>query len=907
MHMNNLRSVLSIVLSKIPPGEILCHNIQYDKVTKEKFVQLAGYYVKNYSNDELGNLFSYIQNEYEERADYFKGFGRIHTNRDSFNIFDAILLFAVRTLQEIDGEPVCQYEHMLRWRMTSHELDEDVFTTAFLAYRDIQYEKFDRNFSWRPVIKHNNVYLNKILAQGMADNHFHLKGSAPQFPLSWISMMNNVTSKKFREQLEYYSNKRLSVIYSNDGDGHLYIDYLKAALIRGFLFSKLTNQPFIFMRGTDYGQTPIDPEEEGEIAEEELDEKKVKALLNAPREILLYRKQIQQNIRLFKTHNFSEDKVKLDYAMSHFYRKEKSVNDTLEGERWFMYSMFRLIFSKNQAYEKYYNMFYAYLVIKETIRSELVQTNVNIGFDNFERYQDRKEDFIENTPFERPYVEMALKGTLENQNILALEARIAPKDTRKANKRYIQKFDAVISDQELQKRYFYVFHFIKEKDDAGGLGNDIYCRHYIKRKKLMRQALSIASFRVKHPREARRVRGIDACSKEIGCRPEIFSHTYRFLRNHIVYPAFNKNIAPVRQLSLTYHVGEDYVDLLDGLRAVDEAICFLRLDGGSRIGHGLALGVDVDEYYGIKNNRILIKQQDYLDNIVWLYYQIKKYRLCHYDDLLLFIEQEYSKYFRQIYGNFICDNFFYRIMEDAKEHFCKKIENFSDVVEGYCNTHFYFRISEYYAAWKLRGDDPECYRFGYFQEPDDFSEWKRYSVNRSFPEDYKIRYNPECAYLYYLYHYCGRAKEEGEKVIEANPSSRMVACVKEVQREMKKWIAQIGIGIETNPSSNYLVGSFRRYDKHPIFNFYNIGLTSSRQELDNCPQLPVCINTDDQGIFSTYLENEYALLALAMEKAKDENGKNKYNRLMIYQWIDNVRRQGLNLSFSENLDILYHR
>ncbi len=117
----------------------------------------------------------------------------------------------------------------------------------------------------------------------------------------------------------------------------------------------------------------------------------------------------------------------------------------------------------------------------------------------------------------------------------------------------------------------------------------------------------------------------------------------------------------------------------------------------------------------------------------------------------------------------------------------------------------------------------------------------------------------------------------------------------------------MGIGIETNPSSNYLIDSFKRYDKHPIFDFYNIGLTSSQEDLDNCPQLPVCINTDDQGIFSTYLENEYALLALALEKAKSEDGRNKYNRTMIYRWIDNVRKQGLNLSFSENLDTLYHR
>lgn len=150
------------------------------------------------------------------------------------------------------------------------------------------------------------------------------------------------------------------------------------------------------------------------------------------------------------------------------------------------------------------------------------------------------------------------------------------------------------------------------------------------------------------------------------------------------------------------------------------------------------------------------------------------------------------------------------------------------------------------------------------------------------------------------YHYCGRAKEEGQKVIEIRATHQMIMCAKEVQREMRKAISRLGIGIETNPSSNYLIGSFKRYDKHPIYGFYNLGLTASPEELEACPQLPVCVNTDDQGIFSTYLENEYALLAVALEKKKDENGKNKYNRTMIYQWIDNVRKLGLNLSFSEN-------
>ena len=125
----------------------------------------------------------------------------------------------------------------------------------------------------------------------------------------------------------------------------------------------------------------------------------------------------------------------------------------------------------------------------------------------------------------------------------------------------------------------------------------------------------------------------------------------------------------------------------------------------------------------------------------------------------------------------------------------------------------------------------------------------------------------------------------------------MVQGVKEIQREMQRWVGKRGIGIETNPSSNYFIGTFKRYDQHPIFGFYNFGLVADPEEINNCPQLPVCINTDDQGIFSTYLENEYALLALALEKEKDISGKNKYNRMSIYQWIDNVRQLGLDISF----------
>ena len=898
--MDNLRSVLNIVLSKIPTSLIVNSEIQYDNINRDTFVKIAGYYLKYYSNDELDNLFDYIKNEYEDQANYVRGFeiGK-YEDKEGFSVFDAILIFATRVLQEIDGEPICRYENVLRWRFTSYLLEEDIFTTAYLAFQDCREGKRNRDFSWKPVIGNNNEHLNWILRQGLADNHFHLKGSAPQFPLSWINMMNHVRSKKYEKILEGYGNKRLSVSYEiGTEEEHLYSLYLKAALIRCFLFAQITEQEFFIANNLVRNNYDPDPE-----TRKWSTENLVMFLLKDKTEIIFYRNKIQENIDFFRT---NKGEKQLDYALTGEYRKgigKNEVNNSLSGERWLMYEMFLRIYAKSVKDQKYFNLFYLYLVIKRAVRAELVQTNENIGFDNFEKYQNRKEDFIEDTPLEKEYIKMALKGTIVNQNILHLETRLTPRKTALQNKKYIEKYDKVMkNDKELMERYFYVFHFVKEKDNEKLLNSDSYCRHYQKRRSLQKQAKAIALFRTKFPETAKRLRGIDGCSREIGCRPEVLAQTYRYLKNHIVYAKRNKvyydnnKEVTVPQLQMTYHVGEDFQSLVDGLRAIEEAIMFFNLNCGSRLGHALALGEDPDEYYEGKKNCILITQQDYLDNLVWVYYRIKRFSLIGYEDLLLNIEQEYNKYFRLIYGDAVSDEFFEAVIREAGKYFQRSNERVS---KGYSNTHFNFRISEYYSAWQLRGDDPECYKNGYFKDTEDFSEWKRFSVNKECPRDYRIRYNPECAYLYFLYHYNPHVKNEGRKTIEVQISHKMIKCIKEIQREMQFWISKLGIGIEVNPSSNFFIGTFDRYDKHPVFKLYNIGLTGSETKLNECPQIPVCINTDDQGIFSTYLENEYALIALALEKAKDENGKNLYNRMFIYQWIENIRKLGLQLSFAK--------
>ena len=59
------------------------------------------------------------------------------------------------------------------------------------------------------------------------------------------------------------------------------------------------------------------------------------------------------------------------------------------------------------------------------------------------------------------------------------------------------------------------------------------------------------------------IRGVDACSQEIACRPEVFAPAFRYLRYMAV--AERSCLMPeVPPLRFTYHVGEDFLDVTDG-------------------------------------------------------------------------------------------------------------------------------------------------------------------------------------------------------------------------------------------------------------------------------------------------------------------------------------------------------
>ena len=195
--MNNLRNTIKILFKKTKPEMVLS---EYSKgigqrgplsylPNKRNFTQndiSSGF--SHYTYDEVNNIYSLLTNNW---MNYDK-----EKNPLSKSIFNVLLLFSDTVLIEKENEPFVKFSELLRWRDLALNLGEDIFTCSYFAYHDLFSRKNRRIFSWKPIISTDNTRLKNILKKGVAENHFHLAGSAPHFNISWINLMNHPVKYK---------------------------------------------------------------------------------------------------------------------------------------------------------------------------------------------------------------------------------------------------------------------------------------------------------------------------------------------------------------------------------------------------------------------------------------------------------------------------------------------------------------------------------------------------------------------------------------------------------------------------------------------------------------------------------------------------------------------------------------
>ncbi|MEI6892159.1 MAG: hypothetical protein V5783_08315 [Pontiella sp.] len=106
-----------------------------------------------------------------------------------------------------------------------------------------------------------------------------------------------------------------------------------------------------------------------------------------------------------------------------------------------------------------------------------------------------------------------------------------------------------------------------------------------------------------------------------------------------------------------------------------------------------------------------------------------------------------------------------------------------------------------------------------------------------------------------------------------------------------------GLVIEACPVSNATIGRFA-IEKHPLFRWFppreqtlELGAKFNRFGL-RTGMIRCCVNTDDPGVFTTTLQNEFELVKNA---AKEHHG---CSELQAQQWIEALRSSGVDLFLS---------
>ncbi|MCQ2351085.1 MAG: hypothetical protein MJ003_03825 [Paludibacteraceae bacterium] len=822
--MDNLRNVIELLFADRDVEKLLNSMKPTNELRRDKFINIeefkALFFSKHshyFSGNQLNSLFD-ITNDlwsYNRILDFA---GRENDYNGSKNVFNILTHLTNEMLVVYGDVPYCKYDEYLRWNQMTKSIGEDMLVTNFLASYDFK-NHIDRvDFSWHPYILTTNKNLEYIMSKGLAELHSHLYGSSLVFTLNWLEIMNFPMHNSL--------NKFKKIKNVKDS----YRKLMLAAFLRSVIY-KLVNYDTVFDNRIDtvLGAWLEDGDK----------------LRNA----IVIRSDVQAFIERLR---YGRRKC-IDYALPNpptINQNDVNSRESLIGERLLLYKAFSQIVRGNTT-ALFDMMLYIYLIIKAQFRHAMIQVNDDIGFENFQYYDEKKATFVSQKPlYDKAYANIAINLAVQNTNVKHIEYRISPWETINKNKETFKWLEEPI--KKLQGvEYGLIMHFIKTKQKPfrNPLINGLVCRNADVRNRIRKEAYSIMHL---IERGERKIIGIDAANSEFNCRPEVFATIFRKLRyvRHRAYMRYIINLSPFR-LGITYHVGEDFCDVIDGLRAIDEAMIFLNLTDGDRIGHGTALGIDTHNFYEEKHFSISMPKQVLLDNMAWLLYKVEKYGITDDSGFLFEAKCKFNELLNEIYG-------------------------------------YNYNFQNYLNAWLLRGDEPKLYIGGHYYN----NSTMQYAYNDVETVN-TARKDEQACELYYRYHYNCTAKNLGdtptEWTVKTLHKTAFVKVLDKIQEKMQEEVAHKHIAIECNPTSNLRIGNINRYVKHPIVKFYNEGLKLKEGEIKSAAQISVSINTDDAGIFATSLEKEFALMALALEKEPDANGNPRYQQQSVYRWIENVR------------------
>lgn len=784
------------------------------------------------------------------------------------------------------------YNHKFQWYLLKHLMDADTIIGAFMV---------DKNFTsvsdlelWSTPIYTTDTLLEKMLSDGVAELHMHV-GATKRFSTVWMSLMNwskNVV--KFR--------KIFSAIKVNTIEEIVFLEpYIKTASIVRILLSNCVSKHENIkdiIKDKQELQYLIERFKNGEKIEKDYEFQGIlEGLLKSLN--LGYKAVSPDSIEESEAINgsimfnsiLSEDI--LSYVFEDVYRYDSitkcihpmyKFNSIILPENVFITKAMEYISDnrknekniddnkENSEYILFDKLFWQYIKIKNIVYKFIVQQNtVGKGLDIFSNIYKRQNPInISNLIAEAFYSQVA------GQTIKKLEIRTTIGDYEKLKgtlRIFFREYKRILGDKQFSSNnnipsIGIVFNFKKqvEKNNKEKCIQNYYKtndKRYLNYGELSEEyytySKALAQLRSEIPHLDKYIVGIDAASKENETEPFVFKKAYEVLRDS----KFTRNISNTKSsfvdtIGFTFHVGEEFRDIISGLRHVDEVIEELEFKAGDRLGHAIVLGIDVDKWAEI-NQCVYISAGEYLENLLWEWGVYSK-------------DSEYR------------DNENIALLENNIMDIVEYIFGFSDGI----------RVRDLYKSYKRKIG--ECCTLSSKKAKE--CKLKNFTIRRYVEEN--KQYNNDkiigdldideiqwtSTQIYESMH-CEYFLRGTKKIVAININSDIVKKYKKLQSYLRKKVSENSIIIETNPTSNLLIGDFVAFEDYHITN-----LSSPNKE-----ECIVTINTDDPVVFNTRVNNEYALIYDILMRKGSYSGKE------IIEWLDKIRKNGLKYSFIKDREV----
>ena len=774
------------------------------------------------------------------------------------------------------------------WNILSRLIVPDVIIAAFFVEAGLE----DRNYLYG---QNGGVYLadktlSAVLARGVAENHMHFNVGI-EYSVLW----------------KYLTNIwRWEVYFNGTEEWNFKIDQvlLFAAVVYRYLYASYMEMGSKEISFYSYIEEFL-PETEKQLQELLHD---LKCGIEG-KELSYYREFYYMFLQHIK--NAWEIRETDDFLLDTVYKAEIGLKTS--SEMIFLVQTLQWLRNGQNTLEE--QLFMQYIRIKNGYFQQFVQPNHILGQNYFFRFFGTARNAEKFGGKNSSYIYREIfKSQAQNINIKKLEIRITP-DFVLANKNGIQEYE--LAERSLKKSILsnvrnviveyieyckmivnhdgdaenwytqldrcyengqgvfpsigIVYHFQKRDYLDNKIGDmcwlkyaqsgtaPAYSKHLLVwRKQIVNCARAMEELRSSIPYLAEYIVGIDAASNENSMEPWMLAPAYRTIRNRkITKPLIvngNGIFLRIPNIGFTYHVGEEFRHIMSGLRHISEVMEHFNYKAGDRLGHAIALGVDVDQWVR-ENEVITIPAMEHLENLLWLWGSIVQKKLIVHlevEQLEGQIMMCAEKIFEDCTGMTA-----YMLYQAYLEKFNENHENIFKEFKDTCREE------------TIPQENPAKAHFCYWYDAE------RHGTGQLWTKE-KIL----CTY------YCPLYFMRFQQPIFVPIMEDEAVVYKEVQQQLIEKVERDGIFVETNPTSNIAIGEIDGLFKHYIMRLNSAGL----EYKDPQEAVLVTVNADDPVVFSTNTENELAYIYYALVHAG-------YKKEKILEWMEKVRKYGMDGSF----------